>query len=302
MNVKIKLLSGALGAEIKGIDLTDVSNENFKKINDLLLEHKVIFFRDQPITKEQQIALAEKFGPLETHAYVKGLENYPEIVRIIKGKVIGALGLNYFNSSISHNSLPSCCSAENQWGENRHSDVSYNAKPTKAVILKSLKIPPVGGDTCFSNMELAWETLDPKIQNKIKDKKAIHSSLGAEFFIENYKYMEGNDKRNYDAYSNEHPIVRIHPETGKKILYVNWTYTKQIIGLDKKESDQILKEIFEHQARLDLTCRFTWTENTVAIWDNRSVIHYAIADFFPGRGLGYERIMDRIAIEGDHPQ
>ena len=178
----------------------------------------------------------------------------------------------------------------------------YNSKPTKAVILKSIKIPPVGGDTCFSNMELAWETLDPKIQEKIKNKKAIHSSLGAEFFIDNYKYMEGNEKRNYDSYSNEHPIVRTHPETGKKILYVNWTYTKQIIGLDKEESDQILKEIFEHQARLDLTCRFNWTENAVAIWDNRSVIHYAIADFFPGRGLGYERIMDRIAIEGDHPQ
>ena len=277
--MEIKLLSGALGAEIKGIDLTDVSDENFKKINDLLLEHKVIFFRDQPITKEQQIALAEKFGPLETHAYVKGLDNFPEIVRIIKGK-----------------------EEKNQWGENWHSDVSYNSKPTKAVILKSIKIPPVGGDTCFSNMELAWETLDPKIKEKIQDKKAVHSSLGAEFFIDNYKYMEGNEKRNYDSYSNEHPIVRTHPETGKKILFVNWTYTKQILGLEKEESDQILKKIFDHQARLDLTCRFSWTENAVAIWDNRSVIHYAIADFFPGRGLGHERIMDRIAIEGDHPQ
>ena len=277
--MEIKLLSGALGAEISGIDLTDTSDQNFKKINDLLLEHKVIFFRDQLITNEQQIALAGKFGPLETHAYVKGLKDHPEIVRIIKGK-----------------------EEKNQWGENWHSDVSYNSKPTKAVILKSVKIPPVGGDTCFSNMELAWETLDPKIQSKIINKKAVHSSLGAEFFIDNYKYMEGNEKRNYDSYSNEHPIVRTHPETGKKILYVNWTYTKQIIGLKKEESDKILAEIFEHQARLDLTCRFNWTENAVAIWDNRSVIHYAIADFFPGRGLGYERIMDRIAIEGDHPQ
>jgi len=158
--MEIKLLSGALGAEIKGIDLTDVSDENFKKVNDLLLEHKVIFFRDQPITKEQQIALAEKFGPLETHAYVKGLDNYPEIVRIIKGK-----------------------EEKNQWGENWHSDVSYNSKPTKAVILKSIKIPPVGGDTCFSNMELAWETLDPKIQEKIKNKKAIQALLGQNFSL-----------------------------------------------------------------------------------------------------------------------
>ena len=278
--MEVKLLSGALGAEIKGIDLTDNSDENFKKINDLLLEHKVIFFRDQSLTSEQHFALAEKFGPLEIHAYVKGLEEHPEIVRIIKTE-----------------------DEKNQWGENWHSDVSYNFKPTKAVILKSIKIPPVGGDTCFSNMELAWETLDKKIKEKIKDKKAVHSSLGADFFIKNYKKMVSNDKRNYDEYSNEHPIVRKHPEIGKKILFVNWTYTKKIIGLEKEESDEILKQIFDHQARLDLTCRFTWTENAVAIWDNRrSVIHFAIADFFPGRGLGYERIMDRIAVEGDHPQ
>jgi taurine dioxygenase len=276
--MEVKLLSGALGAEISGIDLKDSSKKNYEKINSLLLEHKVIFFRNQDITQEEQIALAENWGPLENHAYVKGLDKHPEIVRIIKTK-----------------------EEKNQWGENWHTDVSYNVKPTKAVILKSIKIPPVGGDTCFSNMELAWETLNENIKDKIRNKKALHSSLGAEFFIDKYKGMSGHEKKNYDEYSNEHPIVRTHPETGKKILYVNWTYTKQIIGLEKEESDKILKEIFEHQARLDLTCRFNWTENAVAIWDNRSVIHYAIADFYPGRGLGYERIMDRIAIEGDQP-
>jgi taurine dioxygenase len=276
--MEIKLLSGALGAEIKGIDLKNTSDENFKKINNLLLEHKVIFFRNQPITTEQHIALAEKFGPLETHAYVKGLDDHPEIVRIIKAE-----------------------DEKNQWGENWHSDVSYNAKPTKAVILKSIKIPPVGGDTCFANMELAWETLDENIKVKIKDKKAIHSSLGAEFFLDNYKKMEGNNKKNDNEYSNEHPIVRTHPETGKKILYVNSMYTKKILNMDKNESEDILKEIFLHQERLDFTCRFKWTENAVAIWDNRSTQHQGLTDFFPGRGLGHERIMDRIAIEGDQP-
>ena len=276
--MNVKLLSGALGAEISGVDLKDSSKDNYERINNLLLEHKVIFFRNQNITHEEHIALAQNWGPLENHAYVKGLDNYPEIVRIIKTE-----------------------DEKNQWGENWHTDVSYNIKPTKAVILKSVEIPPVGGDTCFSNMELAWDTLDIKIKEIIKDKKAVHSSLGAEFFINNYKGMQGHEKINYNEYSNEHPIVRTHPETKKKILYVNWTYTKQIIGLEKDESDEILKKIFEHQARLDLTCRFNWTENAVAMWDNRSVIHYAIADFYPGRGLGYERIMDRIAIEGDQP-
>ena len=272
----VKLISGALGAEISGIDLKDASLENFKKINKLLLEHKVIFFRNQDITAEEQLTLAKHFGPLERHVYVKGRDKYPEIVRIIKKP-----------------------NEKNQWGENWHSDVSYNIKPTKAVILRSIKIPPVGGDTMFANMELAWETLDENIKDEIKDKKAVHSSLGGAFFTKEYEAMEsnGNDKE----YSNEHPIVRTHPETGKKILFVNWTYTKKIIGLKKNESDRILEKIFEHQARLDLTCRFRWTENAVAIWDNRSVQHYAISDFFPGRGLGYERIMDRIAIEGDQP-
>ena len=274
--MQVKLLSGALGAEIRGVSLKDASEKNFEVINNLLLEHKVIFFRNQNISPEEQLALAAYFGPIERHAYVKGLDQYPEIVRIIKKP-----------------------NEKNQWGENWHSDVSYNLKPTKAVILKSIKIPPVGGDTMFANMELAWETLDEKIKDKIKGKKALHSSLGAEFFVENYEGMEGNG--NHDEYSNEHPIVRTHPDTGKKILFVNWTYTKNIVGMDKKESDEILNKIFKHQARLDLTCRFQWTENAVAIWDNRSVQHYAIADFFPGRGLGYERIMDRIAIQGDSP-
>ena len=112
--------------------------------------------------------------------------------------------------------------------------------------------------------------------------------------------MEARDT-NLEEYSNEHPIVRTHPETGKKILYVNWTYTKSIVDMDKKESDDLLTKIFKHQERLELTCRFKWTKNAVAIWDNRSVIHYAIADYFPNRGLGHRRIMDRIAIKGEKP-
>jgi len=274
--MNIKLLSGALGAEILGIELKDSSEKNFKIINDLLLEHKVIFFRNQNITTEEQISLAKCFGPLEKHIYVKGREKYPEIVRIIKGP-----------------------NEKHQWGETWHTDVSYNVKPTKVIILRSIKVPPVGGDTMFSNMEIAWETLDEKIRKKIQDKKALHSSLGAAAFVEKYEKMEGNG--NVDEYSNIHPIVRTHPETRKKILYVNSMYTKKILNMDEKESSEVLKYIFEHQERLDFTCRFKWTENAVAIWDNRSVLHQGLTDFFPGRGLGYERIMDRIAIEGDRP-
>jgi len=274
--MEINLISGALGAEVTGINLKKTSKKNLFEINNLLLEHKVLFFREQKITPEEQIKLGKYFGSLETHAYVKGRKKYPEIVRIIKAP-----------------------NEKNQWGENWHCDVSYNEEPSKAVILKSIKIPPVGGDTVFANMELAWNTLDKKIKNKVKNRKAIHSSLGASFFLKNFKSMKSNG--NLGEYSNQHPIVRTHPETRKKILFVNWTYTKKIVGIKKRESDKLLQLIFKHQARLDLTCRFKWTKNAVAIWDNRSVNHYAISDFFPGRGLGYERIMDRVSIKGDKP-
>ena len=275
--MKINILSGALGAEIIGLNLDSVNQNNIQALNNLLLEHKVIFFRDQNIDSEKLIYLGSMFGLIEEHAYVKGLDNFPQITRIIKAP-----------------------DEKNQWGEGWHSDVSYDITPSKIVILKSVKIPPIGGDTVFANMELAWETLDEEIKNIVKDKKALHSSNGSSFFVENYAQMESNGNIG-ERYSNEHPIVRTHPETGNKILYVNCTYTKKIIGLSDEEGAVLLEKIFRHQERLDLSCRFKWTKNAIAILDNRSVQHYAIADFYPNRGLGHERIMDRIAIVGDQP-
>ena len=274
--MEINLISGALGAEVKGINLKDSTSENWDKINQLMLEHKVLFFREQEISSQEQIDLAKKFGPLEMHAYVKGLPEYPEIIRIKKG-----------------------ANEKHQWGETWHTDVSYNPKPTKVIILRSRKIPPVGGDTMFSNMELAYETLDENMKERLEGKKAIHSSLGAAAFVDKYEEMHGNG--NIDEYSNVHPIVRAHPETGNKILFVNSMYTKKILDISDEESDEILNKLFLHQERLDFTCRFKWTENAVAIWDNRCTLHQGLTDFFPGRGLGHERIMDRIAIQGDRP-
>ena len=275
--MNVDLVSGALGVEVINFDLNYLNNKNFEKINNLLLEHKVVFFRDQSLTLEKFIEIASMFGPVEEHAYVKGIEKYPQITRIIKA-----------------------ANEKNQWGEGWHSDVSYDLTPSKVIMLKSLKIPPIGGDTVFSNMELALETLDEDIKKIIQNKKAIHTSNGSKFFVENYSKMESNGKIG-EQYSNEHPIIRTHPETGKKILYVNPTYTKKIVGLPDDESSDLLNYIFKHQERLDLSCRFKWTENAIAILDNRSTQHYAIADFYPGRGLGHERVMDRISIVGDKP-
>lgn len=275
--MNVDLVSGALGAEVTNFDLNYLNNKNFEEINNLLLDHKVVFFRNQSLTLEKFIEIASMFGPVEEHAYVKGIEKYPQITRIIKA-----------------------ANEKNQWGEGWHSDVSYDLTPSKVIMLKSLKIPPIGGDTVFSNMELALETLDEDIKKIIQNKKAIHTSNGSKFFVENYSKMESNGKIG-EQYSNEHPIIRTHPETGKKILYVNPTYTKKIVGLPDDESSDLLNYIFKHQERLDLSCRFKWTENAIAILDNRSTQHYAIADFYPGRGLGHERVMDRISIVGDQP-
>lgn len=275
--MNVDLVSGALGAEVINFDLNYLNNKNFEEINNLLLEHKVVFFRNQSLNLEKFIEIASMFGPVEEHAYVKGIEKYPQITRIIKA-----------------------ANEKNQWGEGWHSDVSYDLTPSKVIMLKSLKIPPIGGDTVFSNMELALETLDDDIKKIIQNKKAIHTSNGSKFFVENYSKMESNGKIG-EQYSNEHPIIRTHPETGKKILYVNPTYTKKIVGLPDDESSDLLNYIFKHQERLDLSCRFKWTENAIAILDNRSTQHYAIADFYPGRGLGHERVMDRISIVGDKP-
>jgi len=275
--MNVDLVSGALGAEVNNFDLNSLSNKNFEKINNLLLEHKVVFFRNQNLTLEKFIEIASMFGPIEEHAYVKGIEKYPQITRIIKA-----------------------ADEKNQWGEGWHSDVSYDLTPSKVIMLKSLKIPPIGGDTVFSNMELALETLDENIKKIIQNKNAIHTSNGSKFFVENYSKMESNGKIG-EQYSNEHPIIRTHPETRKKILYVNPTYTKKIVGLPDDEGTDLLNKIFKHQERLDLSCRFKWTENAIAILDNRSTQHYAIADFYPGRGLGHERVMDRISIVGDKP-
>jgi taurine dioxygenase len=173
--------------------------------------------------------LGSLFGPVEEHAYVKGLDDFPQITRIIKS-----------------------ANEKNQWGEGWHSDVSYDVTPCKTIILRSIKIPPVGGDTVFSNMELAWETLDEDIKEIIIDKSALHTSNGSNFFVEDFSEMESNGKIG-EKYSNEHPIVRTHPETGNKILYVNPTYTKKkLLVFQKKKVIIYWREYLD--IKKDLIC------------------------------------------------
>ena len=274
--ITIKPYAPNIGATITGIDLSkEISNSELKIIKDAFHKFLVIFFQEQfEISPENHIKLGKCFGDLHIHPAAPKMKNFPEIFEIHTDK----------NSKISNGA------------EDFHSDVSCDIKPPLGTMLQLHILPESGGDTMFANMYMAYDALSNPMKQFLDKLNASHES--EHFYKGRYSKIDENIK--YP--SAIHPVVRTHPETGNKILFVNWTYTKQIIGLEKKESDEILKKIFDHQARLELTCRYTWSENTVSIWDNRSVIHYAIADFFPGRGLGYERVMDRIAIEGDHPQ
>ena len=194
--MEVKLLSGALGAEVSGIDLTDSSDENFNKINELLLEHKVIFFRDQPLTSEQQILLAKKFGPLETHAYVKGLENFPEITPILKKET-----------------------DTNNFGGIWHSDTTYQDEPPKGTMLYALEVPDFGGDTEFSNQYLAYDTLSEGMKNFLNNQKAVNISGKGRVAKTRSDIMKHSSVGlKCDELEAIHPVVRTHPETKRKSL------------------------------------------------------------------------------------
>ena len=204
---------GALGAEIEGVDLAvDLSSEVINQIRNALLEYGVIFFRDQVLDVEAHKRLARHFGRIFIHPFFVAGDD-PEML-------------------IIHRKPGDTSIVGFEW----HSDTTMAIEPPMGSILYAIKTPPVGGDTMFSNMEIAYEPLDNKIKEKIESKTAIHSSLGAAAFVEKYEKMKGNG--NIDEYSNVHPVLRTHPETGKKILYVNSMYTKKILDMDEKESDE----------------------------------------------------------------
>ena len=269
--MEIKLLSGALGAEIEGIDLKDSSIENCNKINNLLLEHKVLFFRNQNISPEQHIDLAKFFGPLEKHVYVKGLDKHPEIIRIIKG-----------------------ANEKHQWGETWHTDVSYNVKPTKVIILRSIKIPPVGGATFFVDANAAYEGLPQEIKQKIDSLHAVHDFLRA-FGRQTPKDKHDEIREKYPLV--EHPVVINHHQTGKPLLYVNRIFVTAIEGLNEKEGYELIDLLCREFEILEYSCRFRWEPDSIAFWDNQAVQHYAASDYSP-----HVRVMERASIKGTRPK
>ena len=278
--IKVLPVSGALGAEILGADLSQpLADEVFEEVKNAFLEHLVIFFKDQNITPDQQKDFGRRFGTLNVHPFIKPLDGHEEIIPIVKEK-----------------------DEKVNFGGGWHSDVSFMEEPALGTLLFGLDVPTFGGDTLFANQYMAYERLSDGMKNMLDGLIAIHSA-GSQYGPQGESARNKEDRTSMkvqvtdDSMSvTEHPVVRTHPETGRKSLYVNRAFTEKFKGMTRRESRPILNYLFDHCTREDFTCRFKWTPNSVAFWDNRCTQHYALNDY-----QGQRREMHRVTINGDKP-
>ena len=267
----INKLSPVIGAEISGANLISPSDEEFKELEQALSEHSVLFFRDQPkLSPTQQVAFATQFGPLHSHPAAPTLED-DEAIFVIKTDA---------NSKIANG---------NGW----HTDVSCDSEPPLVTMLQLHQVPETGGDTLFSSMYAAYETLSMRMKAFLAELDAKHES--EHVYRGRYTDRGVDDKTNYP--SSIHPIVTSHPISRRRALYVNPSFTTMIDGLSKKESQTILELLFTHQSRPEFQVRFQWTVNAIALWDNRSAQHFAMWDYWPQPRQGH-----RVTIKGESPQ
>ncbi len=265
----VEPLSPAIGAEIANIDLSEeLSDATIAGLREALLKHKVIFFRDQSITRAQHIAFARRFGSLEIHPATPKDQPDREVLRIAHG--------------------PESRGNENYW----HSDVTWRAEPSLGSILRAIELPPVGGDTLFANMSLAYDNLSAAMKGFVEGLTAVHDI--ARVFAGRLGKPAEELRAKYPP--QEHPVVRTHPETGERSLYVNIAFTSHILGLSAKESDWLLHHLYAQAAIADYQCRFRWRPGSIAFWDNRACQHNAASDYFPA-----VRVMERVTIAGDRP-
>ena len=273
-DITVRPLTSRIGAEICGVDLSqNLPQATIGEIRQVLLDYLVIFFRDQDITPEQQIAFVSKFGKTDIYPFVKGLDDYPQITPVLK--------------------LPD---ETVNFGGIWHSDTVYLDKPPMGTVLYAKELPPMGGDTLFANQYLAYENLSAPLRGFLKGLKAVNSATKG-------TAAATRSDRVADAGTGEarvleaiHPVVRTHPETGRKALYVNTGHTVRFEGMSEEESRPILEYLFQHQIKPEYCCRFVWTLGAVAFWDNRCAQHYPVNDYH-----GYKRLLHRITLKGETP-
>jgi len=261
-----------LGAEITGVDLSQtISEAEFSEIEAAFLAYQVLFFKDQKeIPPQVHIDLGKRFGPLHSHPAAPTMAGYPEIFEI---------------HATRHSKVAN--------GEFWHSDVSCDEEPPLGTMLQIHILPPCGGDTMFSNMYAAYDALSDAMKTFLDGLSATHASE----HIYRGRYADRGQKDSDIAFpSASHPVVRTHPQTGRKALFVNRTFTTQINELSEEESSAVLKMLFEHAESIQFQIRFRWSKNDMAFWDNRCCMHRAIWDYWPE-----ERKGRRVTIKGDRP-
>lgn len=265
-----------LGAVVRGVDLADdLDDGTIAAIRDAFVRHHVLFFRDQQLSAEQQMAFGRRFGDLDEHPFVHGTEAHPEVLDIV--------------------TLPD---DKVNFGGGWHTDVTFLAEPDLGSLLYAVEVPDAGGDTLFASQHAAYDALSDTMKAMLDGLMAVHSA-GSQYQTGGVSTQsKAMRTRNADSAASEveHPVVRTHPESGRKGLYVNRAFTTRIRGLRRNESDALLEFLFDHAVHERFTCRFRWKPGSLAMWDNRSVQHFALHDY-----AGQRRRMRRITVCGDRP-
>lgn len=272
----VRPLAGAIGALIEEIDLQQpITAETIAEIRAAWLMYGVIFFRNQPLPPAEFQAFAERFGQVIEYPFVNGLADFPLIIPVLK--------------------LPH---ERNNFGGIWHTDTAYLAEPPMATMLIAREVPPFGGDTLFSSGYAAFEALSPAMQHMLSGLYGVNTSAKADTTKTREDRIKGStpDKA-AQAYEAAHPVVRTHPETGRKSLYVNFGHTARFAGMTEEESKPLLDFLFAHQIRPEFTCRLSWSAGSIAFWDNRCVLHNPVNDYH-----GYTRLMHRVTLQGDKPR
>ncbi|WP_416897007.1 MAG: TauD/TfdA dioxygenase family protein [Minwuia sp.] len=274
-NLDIRPVAGALGAEIHGVDLSKGLDTGMAAaVRQALLDHLVIFFRDQSLEAPQFLAFAEAFGEPVEYPFVKGIDACPQIIEVAK---------------LEHE--------KTNFGGIWHSDTVYLQEPPMGSMLLARELPPYGGDTLFANQYLAYESLSETFRKLLDGLTAVHSSAKADVSkTREDRISSSGTAEAGKEYLSFHPAVRTHPETGRKALFVNTAHTVRFDGMTEAESEPILKYLYQHQIRPEFTCRFVWQPGSLAFWDNRCAQHNPVNDYH-----GFRRIMHRITLKGDKP-
>lgn len=273
-HIEVRPVAGALGAVVRGVDIArPLEDEVIAEVRQAFLDHLVVFIRDQKLTPQAQLAFAQRFGQPMEYPQLKGLPECPLVTPVVK---------------LEHERV--------NFGGVWHSDTSYLARPPMASMLYAVETPPRGGDTLFANQYLAYETLSEGLQQTLAGLVGVNSSAKADV-------SKTREDRLRDAGAElkvligEHPVVRTHPETGRKALYLNFGHTARFRDWTEQESAPLLDYLFMHQVKPEFTCRFQWEPGSLAFWDNRCAQHYPVNDYH-----GFRRVMHRVTLEGDPPR